>query len=353
MTHRVIVIGPSRQAKGGVVSVIASHEKMEFWNYWHCVWIESYIDGPLIKQIIFFIKNYLIFIYYLFQCEIVHIHLSWHFSAIRKFPFFILARIFRKKVIIQLHSGAGPIIDSNYKFLYNYIFTNANCTVIIAKTIYEALVKTYKFKHFEIIYNPCNDQNYSCIEKTNSKIILFAATLKTEKGYEDLLHAFSIIARSFPDWKIIFAGNGEVEKGKEMASSLGIADQVIFKGWLEGTSLQTLFTEAMIFCLPSYNEGFPMAILDAWAYGLPVITTPVGGLLDVLNNENSLIFIPGDIEMLAKHIRTLIVDDNLRNKIGNASKYLGREVFNPNLISKNIFSLYENLINNNISVVSG
>lgn len=78
----------------------------------------------------------------------------------------------------------------------------------------------------------------------------------------------------------------------------------MFLGWVSGEAKDNAFKEAMIFCLPSYAEGFPMSVLDAWSYGLPVITTPVGGIPDVAQDGvNMLLFNPGDIDMLAKQMK--------------------------------------------------
>lgn len=90
-----------------------------------------------------------------------------------------------------------------------------------------------------------------------------------------------------------------------------------------------------------------MAVLDAWAYGLPVITTPVGGIPDIAEDgKNLLLFTPGDVEQLAKQFERMIRDENLRNKIANESIRLAHTTFNQQVINKQIGDIYKELLNN-------
>lgn len=181
--------------------------------------------------------------------------------------------------------------------------------------------------------------------RTDEKIILYAGTINERKGYSDLIKAFAKIASKHPEWKVVFAGNGEIEKGEQLARQLDIANQVVFEGWVSGTPKDNLFRKASIFCLPSYAEGFPMAVLDAWAYGLPVITTPVGGIPDVaVDGENMLLFNPGDIDKLAEDIDRLITDNVLRHKICEASIEFAKDKFNVNTINKQLGKIYDSLL---------
>ena len=87
-----------------------------------------------------------------------------------------------------------------------------------------------------------------------------------------------------------------------------------------------------------------MAVLDAWAYGLPVITTAVGGVVDIaINGENTLLFNPGDVETLASQIRLMISDKVLQERIKAASVELSQKVFNPDVINAQIANYYKQL----------
>lgn len=113
---------------------------------------------------------------------------------------------------------------------------------------------------------------------------------------------------------------------------------------MSGQNKDEIFRQASVFCLPSYAEGFPMAVLDAWAYGLPVITTPVGGIPDVaIDGENMLLFNPGDIDMLAIQLERMITNNRLREHISAASYEFANHKFNIDTINQQLDDLYTEL----------
>jgi len=346
MNRKVIVLGPGRNTRGGISMVIKEYENSDLWKDFNCKWIETYIDKSNFLKIIYFVKGYISFILNIPTCNIVHIHISWSTTAKRKIFFFVLAKALNKKIILHLHSGAEPIINSKIKFVYQFMFKYSDVTILLANKIKAELNKHFYIKNSIVLYNPClchnTDEPLTLIIK--EKFILFAGTITKKKGYVDLIQAFSLIANKHPEWKIIFAGNGEIENAKRLAKFHLIEEQVIFRGWVNGEDKHLLFKKSSIFCLPSYTEGFPMAVLDAWAYGLPVITTPVGGLADVLvPGVNALVFEPGDVDMLSTYLNELITNDDLRQKISEESIKLSQGSFSITEISKQLNELYTSL----------
>jgi glycosyltransferase involved in cell wall biosynthesis len=198
----------------------------------------------------------------------------------------------------------------------------------------------------KVVYNPCPIIKLNKeIQKEN--IILYAGTLNERKNYKTLINAFSIIAKEFPNWKLVFAGNGEVTQGIDLVRRLEVENQVDFKGWITGEDKYQLFSKATIFCLPSFAEGFPMSVLDAWAFGLPVITTPVGGIPDVaIDGENIILFNPNDVIALSEKLRKLIVDKDLQNKLSKEAINFSNKQFSINFISKKINNIYTKLNEN-------
>ncbi|MDE6126522.1 MAG: glycosyltransferase, partial [Muribaculaceae bacterium] len=196
----------------------------------------------------------------------------------------------------------------------------------------------------EVLYNPCPVVMPSVYEE-REKYILFAGTLTHRKGYDDLIKAFSAIADKHPEWRLKLAGNGEIENGKRLANELGIDNRVDFLGWVNGADKDIVFRKASIYCLPSYSEGFPMGVLDAWAYHLPVVTTPVGGIPDVgIDGVNMMLFTPGDIEALRNRLTILMEDDKCYRKMASASHYFAEHKFNIRDIAGQLYGIYDSLI---------
>jgi len=300
MTAKVLVVATSRKTRGGITSVIKAHEQGEQWRKFHCRWIETHRDKGVSVKLFYLVKGFIQYVFFLPFYDIVHIHTSEPPSACRKLPFLLLAKLLRKKVIVHFHSfSPDTTFRSKYKKVYEWLFSKADVLIVLSPTWERSVKETFpELNNIKVVYNPCTAEILPT-KYEKKKQILFAGTLNQRKGYADMIKAFATIARSYPDWQIVFAGNGEIEQGKSLATSLGISDQTIFLGWVNGEAKDRAFKEASIFCLPSYAEGFPMAVLDAWAYGLPVVTTPVGGMLDIAEDgKNILLFNAGDIDTL-------------------------------------------------------
>ena len=280
--------------------------------------------------------------------DIVHIHTSEPPSAIRKCLFMWWSKLWKKKVIVHFHAfSPETTINGKYQKVYKYLFEHADKVIVLSQLWKKYVNDTFHLgDKIQVIYNPCTTEILP--EKyTKQNIILYAGTVNKRKGYADMIKAFAKIASQYPDWKIVFAGNGEIDNGKKLAKELGIESQTQFLGWINGKDKDKAFKEASIFCLPSYAEGFPMAVLDAWAYGLPVITTPVGGIPDIAKDgENLLLFQPGDCNKLAIQMERMMTDETLRNHLTEQSIILSQTIFNIDTINKEIETLYRKLIQN-------
>lgn len=341
---KVLVIATSRKTRGGITSVVKAHETGEQWKKYHCRWIQTHRDGNPIRKLWYLATALLEYLILLPFYDIVHIHIATTQSAKRKVLFFYPAKWLGKKTIFHFHPSNEKFLFEPYnQKLYRSLFSKADLILVLSEQwrrwIKEALGLT---EHIEVLYNPCPIVNHRT--DLRKKNILFAGTIIPRKGYADLIKGFAPIAPKHPDWKITFAGNGEIERAKEIAKEVHIENQVIFLGWVNGKEKEKAFQEASIYCLASYGEGFPMGVLDAWAYGIPCVVTPVGGLPDIITEgENALTFSPGDTETLAKQLERMITDDSLREKIEKESLNLSQTTFNINTINQQLDKVYSSL----------
>ena len=117
-----------------------------------------------------------------------------------------------------------------------------------------------------------------------------------------------------------------------------------FVGWVSGEWKDRLFHESSIYCLASESEGFPMGVLDAWAYGVPCVMTPVGGLPDIVTEgENGLLFPIGDDSALANQLSKMMSDDALRKRVVEETDKYVNGIFNIDNINMQLDDIYSRL----------
>jgi glycosyltransferase involved in cell wall biosynthesis len=173
-------------------------------------------------------------------------------------------------------------------------------------------------------------------DKTNAKNALgldpaqrhlgIVATLRSWKGHLFLLDAFARLER--PDLQLLIVGEGPMRGPiEEMIATLGIGSRVILTG--QRTDPERWMQAMDVFCLPSYaNEGVPQAILQAMLCGLPIVTTPVGAILEAVSDgETALVVPPQDAAALAKAINRLLDDSAFARLLGDAARRIASADF--------------------------
>lgn len=343
---KVLVVATSRKTRGGITSVIKAHETGEQWEKYHCKWIQTHRDGNPIRKLWYLVTALLEYIVLLPFYDIVHIHTGLRTSINRKIIFAKIGKVFRKKIIIHFHpSTEKHLFDKHFKYRIGELFSYADLLIVLSPQWIRWINQAFPDNHFKmkVLLNPCPIAHRDFSKKMNH--ILFAGTLNERKGYNRLLEAFSQICERHQDWKLIFAGNGAIDKAKELQKKFKIpSDQVEYLGWISNGEKEKTFQEASIYCLPSWGEGFPMGVLDAMAYGIAVVTTPVGGINDVMSNGiNGLIYDTYDINELANCLEKLINSKEYREQLVKEADKLVYNEFNINNINKQLDQIYSTL----------
>lgn len=152
---------------------------------------------------------------------------------------------------------------------------------------------------------------------------VFVGQVGARKGIFELLQALHELKCAGKTPLITIVGGVEfLEEGDKVMAlwkQLGLQDTVRFTGSLSGAAVYEQFKAADYFVLPSYSEGLPISILEAGMFGLPVITTPVGAVTDLVEDwRNGLLVPPGDVNALREAINRLLDSAELRMKLGQA-----------------------------------
>lgn len=359
---KVLVVATSRKTRGGITSVVKAHETGEQWKKYHCRWIETHRDGCALRKIWYFFSALMEYICFLPFYDIVHIHVGLETSITRKNFFALLAKFFPcwcgnkcRKIIVHFHpSNEKALFDEKYAPKLKNLFNKADKLIVLSPLWKDYIQKAFPFSNYdmEILWNPCPKVNRNEIIK--KKQILYAGTILRRKGYDILLKAFGKIAKDYPEWSLVFAGNpymedgiNELNEGKKLAEKLDITNQVLWLGWISGEKKDFVFNESSIYCLASEGEGFPMGVLDAWAYGIPCVMTPVGGIPDIVEDgKNGLLFEVGDVHSLAKQLKRMIDDENLRESIVKNTDLFVHNQFNVENGNSRLGEIYNSLCPN-------
>lgn len=354
---KVLMIGNHESVHGGITSVI---QQMLTHN-WSSDDIEmkflaTYRGGNTIKKIAYFSESLLKLCYRICfdKPDIVHIHMSHHGSFDRANLIQRICKANKISVIIHLHGSEFEkyYLGCNSK-KQNKIsgFFNASDAVIVLGEKWKEFISTIATTSKVKVFNNSIEipKNQICINEREVKF-LFLGVLFERKGVMDLLHAISMIYKELEsnEIKISFniAGTGpEESKLKEYVQKAKIEKYVNFVGWISGEEKKRMLLNNHVLVLPSYNEGLPIAILEAISFGLPIISTNVGSIEEaVINNENGFLFTPGDVEALANSILKLFSDANLRYRMSKKSRTLAEEKFDDKKYFRRMELLYKKVL---------
>ncbi len=177
--------------------------------------------------------------------------------------------------------------------------------------------------------------------KTDEKIVGMISRLDPIKGSGYLIEAASEVVAKFPNIKFLVVGDGVLkEKLEQRVKELGIKEKFIFTGWREDVGQILPILDICV--LPSLNEAFGRILLEAQAYGIPVVATKVGGIPEVVKDNETGILVPSkDISSLAGAITILLNDDLKRLKMAQAAKAWVGERFNQDKMIKKINNIYK------------
>lgn len=346
----VLMIGPDLDVRGGVSTVekiiLSNKETLGEFNV---LFLPSHRDYNKMGKLLFGIISYVRFLVIIIteRIEVIYIHMGSDASFYRKSLFIIISRLLHKKIIIHMHNGYFiRFYDNSNKVIKKFIkhiCSKASNIIVLSqgwKAFYETFIPADKIRVIQNSVELIEPNPY----KNEEKFILFMGKLDEKKGIYDLFNVIPDIIVKFSEIKLVLAGDGDTKKIKQYVNNLGISDYLDFTGWVGSVEKHKLFSQTGIFVLPSYAEGLPMSVIEAMAYGIPVITTDVGGLPEVIENGvDGIIIKPGDRDALRDNILKLLNNADYRRKLSNNGyNRIGKE-FNSKLFMEKISGVLKGL----------
>jgi len=272
------------------------------------------------------------------------------YAFLKDFIMFFLLRLSGVKVLMHLHNkGVSEYSDrSIFRFLYSIFFKNSK-TILLSDLLY------HDVKDFLPINNKYVCSNALMLDHTinrgglknidNSFVsILYLSNLIESKGVFDLVKACGVLKSKGVDFNLIIVGDEGDIKSQELidyVDSYDIRDNVFYLGPLYADEKKWVLSAADVFVFPTYysKECFPLVLLEALQYSLPIISTNEGAILDIVDhNENGYIIEKRNIEELVYYLSELISDPDRRRLFGESSRRKFDEQYE--------YSLYERKMRN-------
>lgn len=320
---RVLVVGPGGGIRGGIDSVIDAHMRTSTWREYKCELIPTYSDTGSVRKLWAAAKACVRFFGKIWTAELVHIHLAGESSLIRKLPFVAMTRLWRKPLLIHVHaSSPESLFDRTPSWAVRFTLLSADKVIALSPLWAGNIAEQCPGAKIAVIPNPAVIPTSTPGPDDRELTVLYVGKLESRKGYADLIRSAAEVVRVLPGARFIFAGHGEVKEARDLATSLGLGGSIECPGWVSREALPELLNRAAVFCLPSYNEGVPMCLIEAMSYGVPVVVTPVGGIPDLIHSgENGALVTPGDIEGFSRAIIELLKnEDGIRARFSTAAR---------------------------------
>lgn len=340
---KVIIAGPFESKgrySGGIASLLSG--VVEYKNVFSHYGIEPIVfdtcrvarnnktDGKIkIENIVNFVKIYkdIVKSVRMEKADIVYYHSSLGLALLK--DLLALRHVKRKtcaKVIVHIHAADYEHIMTGISSIDRYIFKLLtripDCIVFLSSSTSDDFVKRgIPRDKTRVIYNYGRIDHCSPKEieekigrHSNNLNILFVGSVEPMKGIFDLMDALKKISNectlhvcgSFID------DNSEIvfkEKSEQLST------RVVFHGFVSGEEKRSVFLNSDVLVLPSYAEGMPVVILEAYQTGCAVISTTVGAIPEIVKEENGWLVQPGDVEALTSKLNEAIASPQILRKM--------------------------------------
>jgi len=200
-----------------------------------------------------------------------------------------------------------------------------------------------------LIENPIQSSYFDLENNPVSQQVFVCGSIIQRKNVLGSLEAFKTVHEAFPEATLRFAGTADadyMERCREYIRVNGLGDVVHFLGSLSVNAVQEELRNAWCLLLPSFQETAPVAIEEAMAVGVPVIASDVGGVAQMIDDEETgFIVDPHDSSSIARSLLKLLGDRTLQKTMGNRAKQVAKGRFHVSIIAQQTLDMYSEILN--------
>jgi glycosyltransferase involved in cell wall biosynthesis len=341
----LIQVGPAR-APGGIADVMRAIDEWARRTGQPTRTVNTSYDGSWLRRLVVGIAGVGRAIAWILVLphSLVHVHSASYGSFARKSVVVLVASSLHRPVVLHIHGAEFSLFVGNgSSFRRAYVSTvlkRADIVLVLNAATKQLLSRLQPLAVTGVLENPAT---LVCGLKTNpgSRQVLFLGRLEHRKGIDLLLEAIRTLQAGGTKADFVLAGDGATIQARAVASCLPHPERVRIPGWIDSKGVHQLLHESSIFCLPSRNEGLPMALLQAMGHGLACVVTPVGGMGDLVEDGETGRVVPeDDCQALSLALGELLDNPGLRKTLGQRAYALVRRQYAPDIVMKHLDDVY-------------
>lgn len=242
-----------------------------------------------------------------------------------------------------------------YNQLDRWSLTRADRIITVSRAFARQMARIAGEDRITVLHNSIGIDSFAAISQeevhalrakleiaANERVLLAVGRLSHEKGQADLISAFASVVKAHPQTKLVIVGDGhERERLEHQAASSGLDNRVIFTGQVDDAPVYYCMADA--FVLPSHSEGSPNALLEAMAAGLPVVATRVGGVPEIVADEESALLVAArDRQAMAGAVIRLLTDEKLAQNLAAAARERAKD-YSPESRLQTLLEIYRRM----------
>lgn len=337
---KLLIITPEIHRLGGVANHYLGLSKHWTFEIEYLFYGKRNNNTPMWKSLLLYPYDYIRCIYKLLTSGIdaVIINPSLRkYQIIRDGLFLLISRLCGKKVITFIHG-----FDENYcetlknNRLFKWCYNKSSFIYVLYSGFKKQLINIGINAPIELTTTKVATDLLS-IEtqtKTNARTILFLARINKDKGIYEAIDTYAILKQEYPDLKFIVCGDGPILQDIKNYVTQNQIKNVEFRGNVTGKKLQMAYAESDIYILPTEQEGMATTILEAMAFGLVIISRPVGGIVDFWKDNMGYLLTSKDPNEYAKAIKSIIDNPKLLSDISNFNRDFASRHFMADKVCK-------------------
>jgi glycosyltransferase involved in cell wall biosynthesis len=250
--------------------------------------------------------------------------------------FLVPCRVFRIRLVLHLHGGQLDTLYAEggavFRWLMRFCFSHAARGIVLSESFRAKFTGLVEDDRVRVVYNgipltiyQAGKEKDRSLRGSTTRTVLFLGVLIESKGFFDLLRAVPLVLEHTNDVRFVFVGDTsfpEAARAREWVHELSLDAYVSFLGTKSGDEKTRVFLESDVFAFPTWYplEGQPVAMIEAMAAGLPVVTTRHATIPDILGEDGALYVNKQDPADIAEKLLRLLENESLRTSMGQKNQ---------------------------------